>query len=138
MNPDIFIDTSGYYALLIKNDNTHKKACEILLQAAKEKSRFVTTDYILDEIATLLKMRSYEYLLSELFESILNSKACRIEWMDQERFEKTKSFFLKHCDHHWSFTDCFSFIIMKELKLTDALSKDMHYREAGFRPLLLK
>lgn len=137
MNPEIFIDTSGYYALLIKRDSMHKKASSILHNAADKKICFVTTDYILDEVATLLNVRGLDHLLSDLFESIFTSRACRIEWMDQDRFLKTKSFFLKHSDHSWSFTDCFSFIIMKELGLTKALSKDKHFREAGFDPLLI-
>ena len=44
--------------------------------------------------------------------------------------------FLKHLDQKWSFTDCFSFWVMRTLKLRDALSADVHFRHAGFHPLL--
>jgi len=34
-------------------------------------------------------------------------------------------------------TDCASFVVMTERRLTDALTADDHFRQAGFRPLLL-
>jgi len=33
-------------------------------------------------------------------------------------------------------SDCVSFVVMKELRLTDALATDHHFRIAGFNPLL--
>lgn len=54
MANDIFIDISGLYALLIQGDNSHEQAKRILFAAKKQKRGLVTTDYVLDEIATLL------------------------------------------------------------------------------------
>jgi predicted nucleic acid-binding protein len=48
------------------------------------------------------------------------------------------TFMLKHLDQEFSFTDCASFIVMKELRLIDALATDKHFRIAGFNPLLLE
>jgi predicted nucleic acid-binding protein len=56
--------------------------------------------------------------------------------MDPERFSATVSFLAKHADHGWSFTDCASFVVMKELRLRNALTKDVHFEEAGFVALL--
>ncbi len=136
MSKTIFVDTSGFYALLVKQDDRHHKAEEILQKAAKDKQCFVTTDYVLDETATLLGARGLTHLTAHIFETVFNSQACRVVWMDQERFMKTQVFFLKHLDHPWSFTDCASFITMKELQLLHVLTKDKHFKEAGFVPLL--
>ncbi len=57
--------------------------------------------------------------------------------MDLDRFEKTKGLFIKNMEKSWSFTDCFSFIVMRELKLGEALSKGKHFTAAGFTPLLV-
>ena len=43
---------------------------------------------------------------------------------------------LKHIDQEFSFTDCTSFVVMKELRLREALATDHHFRIAGFVPLL--
>ncbi len=134
---ETFVDTSGFYALLVQRDPMHARAKRILNAAAPARQRFVTTDYILDETATLLKARGHGHLVESFFTRVSTSTACRIEWMDPDRFEQTKRFFLKRHDQDWSFTDCFSFCEMNLLGLNDALTTDKHFREAGFVPLLV-
>jgi len=46
---EIFIDTSGFYALLVRGDDQHDRARHAMRQAAKKKQRFVTTGYVLPE-----------------------------------------------------------------------------------------
>jgi uncharacterized protein len=137
MTGKIFIDTSGFFALLAKRDNMHVKAAEVFKVAREQNARFVTTDYVLDETATLLRARSLGSLVPRFFEIVMASSACGIEWMDEEMFFATAAFFNKHDDQDWSFTDCFSFIIMKQLRLNEALTKDGHFAAAGFVPLLV-
>jgi hypothetical protein len=137
MKPEIFVDTSGFFSLLSPRDVSHKDAVEIMKKAKQTNQLFVTTDYIIDETATLLKARGIGHLTGIFFDTVNSSRVCRIEWMDHERFAKTQTYFEKHLDHAWSFTDCFSFLIMKELKLRNALTKDSHFKEAGYAPLLI-
>ncbi len=111
-------------------------AAKIVAAARKRRRGFVTTDYVLDETATLLKARGKTHLLAELFERLDQSKACRIEWTDSQRLHDVRAFFLKHADQEWSFTDCLSFRLMAELRLVDALTKDAHFQQAGFTRLL--
>ncbi|MCU0614909.1 MAG: PIN domain-containing protein [Desulfobacterales bacterium] len=136
MKPEIFVDTSGFFSLLSPRDASHQKAVEIITQAKQTNQLFVTTDYIIDETATLLNARGIGHCANILFETVTASQVCRIEWMDDERFTRTQTSFQKHLDHAWSFTDCFSFLIMKEFKLRSALTKDGHFREAGYSILL--
>ncbi len=136
MANEIFIDTSGFFAMLSKDDNRHAAAAKAIADARKRKRGFVTTDYVLDETATLFKARRKTHLLARFFERLDLSRACRIEWTDSERFHEVRIDFLKHADKDWSFTDCLSFAVMSRLRLRDALTKDGHFREAGFVPLL--
>ena len=137
MASEIFIDTSGFYALLVRGDDQHARAAEILREAAKRKRGLVTTDYVLDETATLLLARGYTAVLADFLKRVQESEACRVIWMDADYFEKTKQLFLKNPERRWSFTDCFSFMVMKELRLRDAMSKDSHFKTAGLAPLLI-
>lgn len=136
MASEVFIDTSGYYALLVGGDDRHGQAAAFMKSAAEKKRRFVTTDYVVDETATLLLARRMERLVSPFLDTVIRSSACRMLWMDADRFERTRVLFVRHLGSKWSFTDCLSFVVMRELGLHDALTKDGHFRSAGFFPLL--
>jgi predicted nucleic acid-binding protein len=136
MANEIFIDTSGFFAMLASDDDRHAAATKIVAAARKRKRSFVTTDYVLDETATLLKARRKTHLVAALFERLDRSQTCRIEWTDSERFHDVRAFFLKHADQEWSFTDCLSFCVMSQLRLRQALTKDSHFQQAGYTPLL--
>jgi uncharacterized protein len=136
MANEIFIDTSGFFAMLSSDDDQHAVAAKLVGSARKRKRGFITTDYVLDETSTLLKARRKTHLIAKLFERIDQSQACRIEWTDSEQFGKAREFFLKHADQAWSFTDCLNFVVMSDLRLRDALTKDAHFRQAGYTTLL--
>ena len=136
MVSEMFVDTSGFYACLVKKDNCHDKAVTVL-RSSKGRRRFVTTDYVLDETITLLRMRGHSHLTEEFTHIALRSQVCRVEWMDPKRFDAVHGFLVQHGDDDYSFTDCFSFLVMKENNLRDALTKDEHFPEAGFQPLLI-
>lgn len=134
---ETFVDTSGFYTLLCDGDEMHGRGMDIVAGAAESGRRFVTSDYVLDETATLLKTRGHGRLTDDFFDRVFASQALRVEWMDPDRFDETRRFFLKHEDKDWSFTDCFSFWLMRLLRINDALTKDEHFRQAGFNPLLI-
>jgi len=136
MKDEVFVDTSGFYALLVKADDCHKAAADIISGMRRAGRVCLTTDYILDETVTLLKARGKGHLLSHLLDAVLNSTVCRVVWTDRPGFEKAVQMILSHQDKGWSFTDCVSFCVMKENKIKKALTKDAHFRQAGFEPLL--
>src|SRR5688572_16340781 len=108
----------------------------VLRDARRRKRGFVTTDYVLDETATLLTARGFLQLLGPLFDKLDTSRVLRIEWTDSERFHAIRMFFLKHADRAWSFTNCLSFVVMSDLRLREALTKDAHFHQAGYVVLL--
>lgn len=136
MPREIFVDTGGFYALLVQGDDRHGEAVEFLERAGRRRRRMVTTDYVIDETATLLGARGLGWLASRLFGTVRGSRVLRVEWMTPERFEETAELFLRRPGRGWSFTDCASFVVMRELGLRDALARDAHFAEAGFVPLL--
>ncbi len=41
-------------------------------------------------------------------------------------------------DKDWGLTDCISFVVMKQQNLTDAVTSDRHFLQAGFRTLMTR
>lgn len=137
MASDVFIDSSGYFALLNKRDDRHGEACRILARLASQGRKAVTTDYVLDESATLLRARGFFHYASLLLENLRFSDACRVVHVTTHHFNSAATLFLLYHDQSFSFTDCVSFVVMRELHLKDALAKDRDFKIAGFNPMLL-
>ena len=136
MANETFVDTSGFYSLLVHRDRNHAAAADYMARAARDQVRFVTTDYVLDEAVTLLKARGHGKLIGPLFDAIDNSATMRMEWTTSERFDEARRFCIRHADKAWSFTDCVSFLVMQSLSLIAALTSDRHFAQAGFQVLL--
>ncbi len=137
MAADIFVDTSGLYALADRRDPLRPRAEQQVRSKLSSGSRLVLTDYVLDEVCTLAKARAGSQAALELLRLVEASVGFRMEWIGPDRFDAAKAYFRKHADHDYSFTDCSSFVVMSELRLRDALTIDHHFSEAGFRGLLL-
>ena len=60
------------------------------------------------------------------------SSRLRWEYITLARADKARSWFFRYRDKEFSFTDCTSFVVMRELKLREALSTDQHFVRAGF------
>ena len=132
----IFIDTSGFYALLVSNDIHHHKAVKVLKELTSKSCEFITTDYILDESVTLLRARRVTGQIARLFEIVDDSSYVSLEWVGPERFERARMYFAQYTEHDFSFTDCTSFVLMRELGIHSALTGDKHFNEAGFTAIL--
>jgi predicted nucleic acid-binding protein len=55
---------------------------------------------------------------------------------DNDYFDRGLERFARRPDKEWSFTDCISFVVMEDKGLTDALTADHHFEQAGFTILL--
>lgn len=135
---EIFVDTSGLYALVDKRDAHHQNARDAVTKLLRAGRRLVVTDYVVAETVNLANARSGSHVATRVLDLVEQSAGIRIEWIESGRFDKTKAFFRKHGDHRYSFTDCTSFVVMRELRLTEALTTDRHFAEAGMRALLIE
>ena len=55
-----------------------------------------------------------------------------------ELFDRAVKLYPSHKDKEWRMTDCISFVVMQDIEIIDALTTDDHFRQAGFRALLIK
>ena len=131
-----FIDTMGFYSILDRRVAHHDTANAWLETASRKRIHLYTSDYVLDETATLIKRRGLAHVLRRFFGLLEQTQALQLIPIDMERFARTRQFFLKQLDQDYSFTDCSSFVVMQEFKIRNALTHDNHFEQAGFRVLL--
>jgi len=132
----IFVDTSAWYAVEVADDVNHEAACKFLAEIASGKHGVsITTDYVLDETLTLLRSRRDLASASYFIDKIRKSKSVRVFWIDESLFEKALDVFRKSGRKSWSFTDCTSFALMRDLSVSEAFTFDTHFREATFQAL---
>lgn len=111
----IFVDTGPLQAFNNISDQYYKSSTEILEVLIKEAAMLVTTDYIIDETYTgLLTKAGYKNAIH--FDEFLKKGICEITFIDRTRFIKSQDVFRRfNKDKIWSFTDCTSYVVMKEL-----------------------
>ncbi len=93
----------------------------------------VSTDFVLDETLTLIRMRLGLDAAARWWDQVEGSRRLRWEPIDKDRIEKARRWFFRWTDQSFSFTDCTSFVVMRDLHLEAALTTDRHFLRAGFR-----
>jgi predicted nucleic acid-binding protein len=61
--------------------------------------------------------------------------ACEVVPTSREVVDRALELYHQHGDKEWTLTDCVSFVTMRERGMTDALTQDHHFEQAGFRAL---
>jgi len=129
----VFVDTSGFKAIIDKEDDFHEESILIWKQLKEKKAAVITSNYILDETFTLLRARcglktSFKFRQA-LEESAPVLNIYRVTIKDEKEAWK----WFKKDWRNLSFTDCISFAMMKRLDIKKAVSFDKHFKRAGFQ-----
>lgn len=126
----IFVDTGAWFAVGVRNDPDHAAAMVWLEQ---NRDPLVTTDYILAETITLIRMRDKtargHRLAVRTATSLLRGEAAMLEKVNADDLERALSIFRTYRDHLFSFVDCTSFVVMERLGITEAFAFDRHFDE---------
>jgi predicted nucleic acid-binding protein len=130
----ILVDTGAWYALTDPQERHHGHAVALFGRLNKgEHGRMVTSDYILDETYTLLRMRLGTEPVKRLRGLLGQSSSIQMVRVSDTDFERSLDLMIAHEDKRWSLTDCTSFVLMRELEIGDAFTFDHNFTEAGFR-----
>jgi len=134
----VFLDTSYAIALSSPHDHYHPRA-EVLAESLKQQeTQIVTTRAVLIEIGNALARRRYRSAAVELLNSLDGDPVVEIVPLSESLCTMAFQLYRDRPDKEWGLTDCVSFVVMQEQGLGDALTADEHFRQAGFRALLLE
>ncbi|MQA90822.1 MAG: PIN domain-containing protein [Gemmatimonas sp.] len=89
----VFVDTSGWYALIDRRDAGHDQISALVRRLIKEGARLVTTDYVIDESCTLTQARSGAGAAIRLLDLLEETAGVDVEWIGSDRFEAAKRIF---------------------------------------------
>ena len=129
----VFADTFFFMAVLNRRDAAHPRALQAYGQADYE---FVTTEWVLTEVADAAASPQLRGGFKAFFHLLENDAKFEIIPASHERFRSGLELYFGRPDKEWSLTDCISFVVMREMDLTDALTGDHHFEQAGFLALL--
>ncbi len=131
----IFVDTSAWDAIADGGDPNHEMAL-LFKDEIAEQYQLVVTNYILDELYTLLLM-NIGYQRAVTFKRRLDFLAqegiLEIVWVSEDVATEAWAVFEQfNVDKQWSFTDCISYVVMKQREITEAFAFDRHFVQMGF------
>ncbi len=126
----VFVDTSGIFALLVKNDSMHPRAKESFDRFAQNRAQLYASSFVLVETTALLHKRIGLDSVRDFNTKIL--PLLEIIWTDKEWYARAiqRLFLQNHKDI--SLVDCLSFEIMESFDISLAFSFDKHFEEMGF------
>jgi predicted nucleic acid-binding protein len=128
-----FADTFYYIALLSRSDRRHNQA---LALTDGYEGRMVTTTAVLTELGDGFADTDGRDLFVNLVADLTNDPDVEVVAVDFPRFQQGMELFADRPDKDWSLTDCISFVVMQERGITEALTGDHHFEQAGFTALL--
>ena len=132
-----FADTVYWQALLDVRDDLHSAAEALAVKLIFDRVRIVTSEMVLTELLNALgKSVQGRKLAVSLVESLQADQNVEIASAEECSFDAAFAFYKTRPDKQWGLTDCSSFFLMQQRGITDALTHDNHFRQAGFNLLL--
>ena len=133
MSNRIFVDTLFVVALINQRDQYHQQASELADQF--EGHPLLVTDAVLLEIGNALA-RNYKREAVAIIEQFFASDEVEIVRLSPQLFEQAFAIYSTYQDKEWSLVDCISFVVMREAGVSQALTFDRHFIQAGFQALM--
>lgn len=132
MGNKVFVDSSGFKAWLDERDDFHFEAENIVNKMLDNGNELVTSNFIVDECSTLLRVKC-GLQKAMLFKKYLSNTKQTIKILRVSVIDEGKSW--KMFEKEWSglsFTDCTCFAMMKRLRIKRVFGFDKHFEKAGF------
>lgn len=129
----VFVDTGFYIGLLRRVDELHLRCADF---AKRYDGTFVTSEFVLIELGNWMGQTPLRSSFAELAGRLREDPTTVVLPATADWYLRGLRLYTKRPDKYWSLTDCISFEMMREHGLTEALSADRHFTQAGFHAML--
>lgn len=129
----MLLDTSGLMCLFDRRERCHAEAAKLYDDARRR----LTHSYILAEFIALTHARRAPRASAIEFAARLQESAeVEIIWVGEPAHLSAMTLLQNRLDKEWSLCDAVSFELMNQFNITEALTTDHHFEQAGFVRLL--
>ena len=136
----MFVDTSGFYALLDASDPAHVTVRGGFERALDESEPMLTTNYVVHESWALIQSRLGWSAVDDWRDRVL--PLCETVWIDRElhllgeaRCRRIQVGEARGVGRRLSLTDCVSIEVMRQRRIQRFIGQDDHLAREGFRPV---
>ncbi len=132
----LFVDAVYWIALLNPRDALHQRA--VSFSRSLDQTLLVTTEMVLTELLNAFAERgtAFRHAAIQLVQRLRQDANTRIVPQTSAQFDDALELYRNRQDKEWSHTDCASFRAMENDHITEALTYDQHFEQAGFKALL--
>lgn len=134
-NERLFLDTAFIQALLNPRDDYHNQAKQ-LFPRIRTASEIWTTEAILTEVGNALSAFNRSGAVQSI-QQCYRTDNIKVVIVNTELLMQALTLYQSRSDKDWGLTGCISFVVMHQQNLTDAVTGDRHFVQAGFRALML-
>lgn len=127
----VFVDTSGFYAFLDRDDGFHAEATRLFLSARDERWHLLTSNYVVHETWALVQARLGWDAVEDVVRVLV--PLCEVKWVDDRLHALGAARCRQARERRLSLTDAVSFEVMIAADCWEFLGDDEHFLRAGFR-----
>ena len=132
-----FADTSWWAAWALPGDRRHPDALAVLEQLGRSE-QILTTNLVAGEAWTFLRRKdSHRTALAfiERLDALTSADRLVVHRVTEEQESAAWEWLRRHDEREYSFVDATSFVLMRSMRIRDALAFDGDFTAAGFREL---
>ena len=134
----VFLDTSFILALENRDDPFHERAKQFDRDLMRQDCILLLHWGILLEIGDGYARVDRREKGSQLLEKFRQEGGFSIVPLTDSLLDEATVLYQQRSDKNWGLTDCVSFALMQREGISESLTADVHFRQAGFKALLLE
>jgi len=133
----LMVDTAFVQALFNRSDQYHDRAVQWShhLRQPPHQAEWWLTEAVLLEVGNAFSATNRR-AAADFIRSAYHSSTVRVVPTDTPLLTRAVQLYDARADKAWGLTDSVSFVVMREAGLTDALTPDHHFEQAGFVALM--
>lgn len=132
----VFADSAFWIALTSKRDDYHSQAQRWRRHLVATQVSILTTEAVLWEWLNSLAAPRTRVAAAQGYAACKTDSKIEVITLDAQLEQAALVLYQTLTDKGWGLTDCLSFVVMRQRDISDALTADRDFQQAGFRTLL--